>query len=269
MKSFVSQGKTIVEAINNALITANFPQNFSIKILELGISSFFWWKNKSAVILFFYEIVDVSIENKRKLKKNSNKEYAFHDKKILNNLDDAQYTSVLKSEKNNYSIENNKNSVNKKNKINILENEINKNTIFDNKKNIHNEPQSFLGAALQNKINNQKKDIIINNKNNIINDKIIKNNDLEEVIIVKNWQSDHVSFVQGWIKELNKNLRITDDPIKISTDKEVLLIKMENIYECDFISKKYLFSSIVIILYEHLKAYSIEFDNKYFKIVIE
>ncbi len=56
MKSFIYEAKTVEEAIRKAWENAGAPQIFTIKVLEQGNNSFFWWKNKNTKIMFSYEI---------------------------------------------------------------------------------------------------------------------------------------------------------------------------------------------------------------------
>jgi len=272
MKSFVSQGKNILDAIDKALIIAEFPKNFTVKILENGERSLFWWHNKAAIILFFYDIPELSVENKKKLKKNYSKEDAFINKKITNQFDEAEYTSTVKSEKN---INQEKPFINK-NKTKI-ENNINKNnkeiTVasknFSMNNGDHNEPQSLLGAALQNKTSSINTSIQKHKKNSSSVDKFashyaeIKENEKKE------WKKEYIIFVEKWINELNNNFGFSRDPIKINIESETLFVKIQDLYDCDIVSKKHLFSSIVVVLYETLRSNFRDFDFKYYKIVLE
>jgi hypothetical protein len=276
MKSFVSQGKTILDAIDKALIIAEFPKNFTIKILESGERSLFWWQNKAAIVLFFYDIPELEIDNKKKLKKNYSKEDAFINKKVTNHFEEAEYTSVIKSEKNISTPKpiSNKNKIREeysshKSNKEILSNS--KNSSFNN--NDNNEPQSLLGAALQNKNINVNNNVQKNKKNYTSIDKNISKNeeikDYEQKESKKEWKKEYIIFVENWINELNKNFNFSNDSIKISSEAETLFIKMQNFYDCDFVSRKHLFSSIVIVLYETLRSKFVDFDFKYYKIIIE
>ena len=68
MKSFISEDKTVLKAIEKAIALAENPSSFTIKVLDSGVQSIFWWQNKAAIILFSYEL-DQSIESKKVLKK--------------------------------------------------------------------------------------------------------------------------------------------------------------------------------------------------------
>lgn len=99
MKSFISEGKTIVDAISNALKIADYPTNFSVKIAEKEYRSFFWWQNKKAVIIFSYIPKELQKQNyKKNYKKNYNKESVLYNKKIEDNYDSPDYTSSTKIE---------------------------------------------------------------------------------------------------------------------------------------------------------------------------
>ncbi len=286
MKSFVSQGKNILDAIDKALILADFPKNFTIKILEVGERSFLWWRNKTAVILFFYEdTADVSCQNnKKRFKKNYSKEEAFVNKKVINQFVEPEYTSVIKHDKSN-----NENFSNKSTKNNNIEKQINskdnrqkadssmqksiKNSDIEKSISVSNEPQSLLGAALQSKnsVNNNldsgnslQKKKTYHTRSNQDNNKI-----LSDSLVFLEWKNEYILFVEKWLNELNKNFNFSQQPVKININSETLLIKVEDFQNCDFISKKYLFSSIVIILYDVLKINFKEFDNKSYKIVLE
>lgn len=278
MKSFVSQGKTILDAIDKALIIAEFPQSFTVKILEPGERFLFWWQNKSAIILFFYDVVEMPFDNKKKLKKNYSKEDAFLNKKFTNQFDAAEYTSVVKSEQSVSGIKNNQQSQQRpifnKNKIKKEgQNEINKisKEIFienEDKNSKLNEPQSHLGSILQTKV-------VVSN--NIKNKKLHLPNDQEPYHrneenknqILKEWNSEYIVFVENWINELNRNFNLSDSPVLIYVNLETLFVKIENVCDYDYVSRKHLFSSMVILLYENLKSHFIDFDNKNYKIVIE
>jgi hypothetical protein len=55
MNSFIVEGVDIIDAINNALKIADFPDSFDIKIIERGEKSIFcWWKNKPTIIVFSF-----------------------------------------------------------------------------------------------------------------------------------------------------------------------------------------------------------------------
>ncbi len=274
MKSFVSQGKNILDAINKALVVADFPQHFTVKILEQGERSFFWWKNKEAIILFFYEIADLNTDNsKKKIKKNYNKEDAFVNKNVNNQFDELEYTSVIKSDINSNKASNNNFNKNKSNQEGVINKKIKE--IDFNKKNESknsglNEPQSLLGAVLQN-----KSKIIENNitskikKNNTIEEKELQNKEEAKNIKLKEWKKEYIDFVENWINLLNDNFNFSNDKVILSLRDDALIIKIENFRECYSVSKKHLFSSIVIMLYETLKMNFSDFDNRYYKIILE
>jgi hypothetical protein len=56
MKSFISEDKTVLKAIEKAIALAESPSVFTIKVLDSGVQSIFWWQNKAAIILFSYEL---------------------------------------------------------------------------------------------------------------------------------------------------------------------------------------------------------------------
>jgi hypothetical protein len=279
MKSFVSQGKTILDAIAKALIVAEFPINFSIKVLEKEIRSLLWWHNKPAVILFFYEIEELDNQNnqKKNFKKNYNKEEAFVNKKTINTLAEPMYTSTVKTEK---TIHNQrdftKKDTNNKKKVNLdnTGNELKDKTIKKNSKssqfNSINEPQSPLGAALQNKIDSNSYQV--KPRYEEASDEIVKNNASSfspAAHELRDWHEKYIAFVQNWINELNKNILLSNEPIKITIENKLLFITIYQLQEFQYVSKKHLFSSIVILLYENLQAEFNDFDSKFFKIIIE
>ncbi len=270
MKSFVSQGKTILDAIDKALIIAEFPKNFTVKILETGERSLFWWQNKAAIILFFYDVPEIAVDNKKKLKKNYSKEDAFINKKVTNHFQEAEYTSVIKSEKNIPQEKPflNKNKSKGESNLQKADKEITSHQKHPSISN--NEPQSVLGAALQNKTVGVNTGIQKNKKNHTIPvDKNISKNDDMKDHGTKEWKKEYVVFVEQWINELNKNFNFSNEVIIVNTEAETLFVKMQQVNDCDFVSKKHLFSSIVVVLYETLRSHFLDFDFKYYKIVLE
>jgi hypothetical protein len=56
MKSFVCEAQSITLAIEKAWINSGKPVIFSVKIIDRGRNTFFWWHKKPAKIIFFYEL---------------------------------------------------------------------------------------------------------------------------------------------------------------------------------------------------------------------
>lgn len=107
MKSFISEGKTILDAISNALKVAEYPTNFSVKIVEKETRSLLWWHNKKAIIVFSYTPKELQKnETQKNYKKNYNKENVLYNNKFENNFDAPMFTSTMKIEKNQNTINN-------------------------------------------------------------------------------------------------------------------------------------------------------------------
>jgi hypothetical protein len=101
MKSFISEGKTVLDAISNALQMADYPTNFSVKIVEKETRSLLWWHNKKAVVVFSYTPKELQKSGTQKnYKKNYNKENVLYNNKFENNFDAPVFTSTMKIEKN-------------------------------------------------------------------------------------------------------------------------------------------------------------------------
>ncbi len=101
MKSFISEGKTVLDAISNALTIADYPTNFSIKIVEKETRSLLWWHNKKAIVVFSYTPKELQKSGTQKnYKKNYNKENVLYNSKFENNFDAPVFTSTMKIEKN-------------------------------------------------------------------------------------------------------------------------------------------------------------------------
>ena len=56
MKSFVCEAQSVSLAIEKAWIGSGRPVIFSVKIIDSGRNTFFWWHKKPAKIIFFYEL---------------------------------------------------------------------------------------------------------------------------------------------------------------------------------------------------------------------
>lgn len=301
MKSFICEEKTILKAIEKAIKLAENPNLFTIKILEQGSSSIFWWQNKSSIILFSYEITEKKEEtdNKKYIKKNYSKEEAFLNKKTTDHFKEAEYTSSTKNEivqknsqkkegriselpapknrnekpkkefiskselapENNLTEKNNQEYKKTETKTVITDGEQIKRKRYTKKDtdekeikttNFCNPPQSLLGAALQG--------------NNVSQ---IKNHEEENIFDEIEWKSDYIDFIEEWMNKINIDFNFSNNKVSTSIDKSVLVINIFEFNECDFVEKKHLFSSIVILLYEHLKEKFPYFESKSYKIIIK
>jgi hypothetical protein len=56
MKSFVCEAQSVTLAIEKAWINSGKPIIFSVKVIDGGRNTFFWWHKKPAKIIFFYEL---------------------------------------------------------------------------------------------------------------------------------------------------------------------------------------------------------------------
>lgn len=303
MKSFITEEKTILKAIEKAMEIAQYPLVFNIKILEKGNNSLLWWHNKSAVILFSYEHEKTEqSENKKYIKKNYSKEEAFLNKKVTNHFKEAEYTSSIKQEKqkqekscsrdqskteqkNGYYQEQ-KSEKQQDNEYIAHQEQYKKNHDLSNSRkkkitefteNKINRPDESLKSSRMPKKTTEENSFVASNKENTSQSgpkEIEQNNnhakpiEKKEITLVE-WKHEYCVFVDNWINQLNNEFHFSPEPVQIKIEADTLIIYIDNFNVFEAIEKKHLFSSIVILLYEHLKEKFTEFDSKSYKIIMK
>lgn len=244
MKSFLSQGKNISIAIEKALILADYPDIFTIKVVDKGIQSIFWWLKKNATIIFSYEDNKINIDNKKN-KYIHKKNTANYKNKIFH--DEPSFTSTIQQ--------------NKK----LLDfNNKNKNTAI----NTRNKYDSTKLSELY--IRNDDNKIIKNNKEK--QEKIQKDNIDKKNVIKQNniftWQDVHINFLKKWLNDLNKYLVFTKKNIEYNIEKKKLTIKIIDLEDKIAKNKKHFYSSIVLLLYQTMEnEFNINNSNNYIIII--
>ena len=82
------------------------------------------------------------------------------------------------------------------------------------------------------------------------------------------WKEEYLTFAKDFMHTINADGLFSASPIAVFLEENILIISIENLRHVEGIEKKHLFSSLVIILYEHLKNQFSEFDSKNYKAVI-
>lgn len=308
MKSFISEDKTVLKAIEKAMAEADFPTIFTIKILEPGILSILWWQNKPAIILFSYEIKE-QIEP-QDYKKNTRKNIQSYSSSLTKNHTVQSEGSFLKAE---YKKEANqstqKSDLQRTKRIKKKEFESRANPFQSNgsEKKISEgisvqtknaEPTIHLNSKKeQNVAEAEKLELPFNNiKNNgqkkekkvvksqqlplensaidlgktgkEISEKSVINRREERGSFQEQWKEEYLTFAKNFMDTINADALFSSSPIAVFLEENILIISIENLRHVEGIEKKHLFSSLVIILYEHLKNQFSEFDSKNYKAII-
>lgn len=292
MKSFLSQGKTIGLAIEKAIELANYPVVFTIKIVENGNKSIFWWLCKDAVIVFSYEDNVLQSEKKIYAKKNVflHKNHSFHDEPSVTSVmqqskrsgirkkssENMQSTNVFDEQPDNKRVQK---------KEGFVKKECVKLDVDDKKKSALTKKyecsNSYCAVKKKNICENKNVDIIKKNfEEKLIEKQIYNNDDLQKGndFHLNNkkgdytlWNDDHVKFIQKWIESLNSYMYFTEKDITYRIDNKKLIITISELDSYIEKEKKHFYSSVVLLLYQAFQNHfniGFIYDNDY-KIIIE
>jgi hypothetical protein len=341
MKSFISEDKTVLKAIEKAMLLAGNPTIFTIKILESGIQSIFWWQNKAAVILFSYQVrpeqqgYEIHKAEKRSLTSSQSKttknvknhsevrdrrEDHFLENRYIQQSISTEATGKKSKVERQIKEQHRSSNPFQENNLRPVSNEYKKNSAdsFDGKKNIPDdavtnkkEKYSIKPIVMPELIDKQDGDhkeidekrskrdrsrhkkkiektttsnaveslsssvVILEEKSNEIAIENRSHQALRHVDVKKEkeieflvWTDEQVAFVSDFIVFLNKDNLFSDLPIRISLEDGLLVIAIENLRMVPGIEKKHLFSSLVVIIYEQLKARFSGFESKQYRLII-
>lgn len=349
MKSFISEEKTVLKAIEKAMLLAEKPSVFTVKILEAGVQSIFWWQNKAAVILFSYELpaVDESSDPKKN-KKQQNTELPLK-KNFKNNgvalREDNQFLENRYYQKASVSVpfEHKEKTSTGKRKAEVRSNPFQENNSKDDHaKSLRKE--AIVSSGIKNnyfekktqcqekekQLSEAQKSVVMVESSPLLSsegsgqvsslkdtqkikaktakkkhkemqndeaavsaiplanpscgsDKILSRQNIQDDVLVKNqevlsqgtkiekieqWTPDQVLFVSQLIESLNKDHLFSVLPIKVFLEDTLLVVLIEGLHEVQGIEKKHLFSSLVVMIYEHLKMRFREFESRNYRLVV-
>jgi hypothetical protein len=192
MKSFIYEANTIEEAVKKALENAGYPQTFTIKVLEKGQSSFFWWKKKNTKIMFSYEInINETIKNQSNQPNNTLQYKGYFEEKSTerNRKYKVNTTNTQQQQKNNFIKPQNRTYRKDTNPTNLEKPDSqNKNLDLQNKNINKTNANQF-----QKKFDPQNKNANFNSQSN---ERVFRNGfSLDQSYFIKKWAENfHLSF---------------------------------------------------------------------------
>ena len=329
MKSFISEDKTVLKAIEKAIALAESPSVFTIKVLDSGVQSIFWWQNKAAIILFSYELEgERSADSKKTPKKQGDhstkknfKNQGISEKEVNSFLENRCYQKPTSSplsfdhkEKKPIKREGETRSnpfqekkpcearVEKQtpfvdNLIQENQAEEREKKLLQEKKTIqplHSQKAPLLSHNQEEK--KQKKDKLPKKEHRTSDESSqqTKNVDIDEQPQIKNqianenseptiqkvklqerspiqiahWTPEQVLFVDSFLTKLNEENLFSSYPLKTFLEDTLLVVVIEELNQVPGIEKKHLFSSLVVMIYEHLKTEFSDFESKNYRLVV-
>lgn len=327
MKSFISEDKTVLKAIEKAIALAENPSFFTIKVLDSGVQSIFWWQNKAAIILFSYELeIDESIESKKVLKKqglhstkknfknqgiNEGEGTSFlenrcYQKPTSSSSFDHKEKKIIKREgesRSNPFQENNSRESKVETQTFFVENLIEGKQVGEEKdKKLSREKKAIQTPQPQqvpllyhqqekkqkkdkmskkqdgeSELSVQVKSIDINDQSQIKNQGTVESAEQstrkvksreQRQIQISHWTPEQVMFVDAFLKKLNEENLFSSYPLKTFLEDTLLVVLIEELHEVSGIEKKHLFSSLVVMIYEHLKTEFSDFESKNYRLIV-
>lgn len=330
MKSFISEDKTVLKAIEKAIALAENPSSFTIKVLDSGVQSIFWWQNKAAIILFSYEL-DQSIESKKVLKKQGSQitkknfknqgiseqegtsflENRCHQKSTNPLSFNHKEKKIIKGEgesRSNPFQENDSREMKMGTQTSLSENLIQGKQVEEKDKKLLQE-KKVMQASQPQQISTQQipilshhqeekkqkkdkmpkkqhgeselpvqvKNIDINEQSQIKNQRTVENavRSTQKVkskehhqVQILHWTPEQVIFVNVFLQKLNEENLFSSYPLKTFLEDTLLVVLIEELNEVPGIEKKHLFSSLVVMIYEHLKTEFSDFESKNYRLIV-
>lgn len=332
MKSFISEDKTVLKAIEKAIALAENPSSFTIKVLDSGVQSIFWWQNKAAIILFTYELeMDQSIESKKVLKKQGPQ---FTKKNFKNQgISEREGTSFLENRCNQKSTnplsfnhkekkiikgegesrsnpfqENDSREMKMGTQTPLLENLIQGKQVEEKDKKLLQEKKVVQTSQLQqistqqipvlshhqeekkktkdkmlkkqhgeSELSVEVKSIDINEQSQIKNQRTVESavrstqkvkSKEQHQVQISHWTPEQVIFVNAFLEKLNEENLFSSYPLKTFLEDTLLVVLIQELNEVPGIEKKHLFSSLVVMIYEHLKTEFSDFESKNYRLIV-
>jgi hypothetical protein len=280
MKSFVQEGTSIDNAIQNAWSIAGKPQKFYIKVLEEGHNSLLWWKKKPYKIAFYYELNEFPSgdecsfngPHKTTLESNYRKGNFSRDRQDNQNFKNTHHSKDGNLPKKPFPPRQNPDYDSQKNRPEQ-----------DSQKSFHENPRSYDNPKPQNQQrpfrqpaqDNTSFSENINPKRNVSEKPFEKTAEREprdfnqdSQMSVFMWTPETSNFVSNWLRETFKNLQIDIKSLDVKIDKENMYITFKDEEIKSQAEYKYLPLSLVTLIQEALKKYTKEY-HKVFRIFIQ